>query len=195
VEVRFDGLALAAAPGLVMTPRPASERLVAEAVALAAGRPVRVADVGTGSGALAVAIARRCPAAEVWASDRSAAACRVAELNVRRHALAGRVFVRRGDLLAPLPGRFDIVVANLPYLPAGSAAVHDELAAEPFAAIFAPGDGLGPYRRLVAAAERRLTASGVLLLQLHRRVLAARRRDLPALAASLRPGAVVAAAA
>lgn len=185
--VTFDGLKLAAAPGLVMTPRPASEALVAAAVRYVGARRCRVADVGTGSGALAIAIASRCRNAEVWATDISAAACRLAEANVRRHHLEDRVFVRCGDLLAPLPGRFDVIVANLPYLARSTAAEHPDLTGEPFAAVFAPGDGLDTYRRLVAAAAARLSDDGRLLLQLHRRVVSVRRAHLPALAVALGP--------
>ncbi len=167
-----------------MAPRPASEQLVAAASAFLGGRRARVADVGTRSGALAIAIAGRCRDAEVWATDTNPAACRLAEANVRRQGLGDRVFVRHGDLLTPLAGRIDLIVANLPYLSAAGAA-HPELAAEPCHAVFAPGDGLEPYRRLLAAASARLADDGLLLFQLHRRVVAARRAELPRLAAVL----------
>jgi release factor glutamine methyltransferase len=184
-EVTFNGLALLSAPGRVMSPRPASEQLVAAAVALIGARSACVADVGTGSGALAIAIASACPQAEVWATDISRDAVTLARANVRRHGLERRVFVRHGDLLAPVPGRLDLIVANLPYLPASTAAAHPALRAEPFAAAFAGGDGLEPYRRLVETAPARLAEDGVLLLQLHRRVVAAGRAELPALRAAL----------
>ena len=74
----FDGLTLAAAPGLVMTPRLASEQLIAAAARFILRRRARVADVGTGSGALAIAIATRFPNAEVWASDSNCEAYRLA---------------------------------------------------------------------------------------------------------------------
>ena len=185
-EITFDGLTLLGLPGRVMTPRATSEPLVAAARARIGDRPARIADVGTGSGALAVAIAHACPRAEVWASDTSAAAAVLACVNVHRHALADRVHVRRGDLLAPLPGTFDVVVANLPYVPASAAAAHPDLAAEPFDAVFAPGDGLGGYRRLVGEAAARLTDDGALLLQLDGRLVARERDELPALRAALR---------
>jgi HemK-like putative methylase len=184
-EITFDGLTLVGLPGRVMTPRPTSEPLVAAARARVGDRPARIADVGTGSGALAVAIALACPRAEVWASDTSAAAALLACVNAHRHGVADRVHVRRGDLLSPLPGRFDVVVANLPYVPASAAAAHPDLAAEPFEAVFAPGDGLDGYRRLVDDAAGRLADAGVLLLQLDRRLVARERGELPALQAAL----------
>ena len=184
-DVTFNGLALASAPGRVMTPRPASEQLVGAAVACVGCGAARVADVGTGSGAIAVAIAKACPRAEVWATDVTSAAVALARANVRRHRLQGRVFARRGDLLDPVTGSFDVIVANLPYIAAGAAACHPELETEPFAAVFAPGDGLDPYRRLIRVAWVRLAPDGVLLFQLYRRVVRACRAQLPALRLAL----------
>jgi release factor glutamine methyltransferase len=184
-HVSFNGLRLLSAPGRVMTPRPASEQLVAAAAARVGARPARIADVGTGSGAIAIAIATVCPRAVIWATDASRCAVALARENVRRHQLQGRVVVRRGDLLGPVPGLLDLIVANLPYLAAASAADHSELEREPFAAVFAAGDGLEPYRRLVDTAPGRLAEDGVLLLQLHRRVVTAGLAELPALRAAL----------
>lgn len=135
-----------------MTPRATSEQLVAAAGRHVGGGVLRVADVGTGSGAIAIAIAMACPQAEVWATDSSADAVALACANVQRHRLGGRIRVRQGDLLAPVPGRFDVIAANLPYVPASGAADRPELAADPFDAVFAGGDGLGPYRRLADVA-------------------------------------------
>jgi release factor glutamine methyltransferase len=168
-----------------MTPRVTTEQLVAAAQAHIGDRVSRVVDVGTGSGAVAIAIANACPQAEVWATDISADAVRLARANVYRHGLGGRVFVHQGDLIAPVAGRFDVIVANLPYVPASAAADYPDLGAEPFDAVFAAGDGLDPTRRLVDAAATRLTDDGVLLLQLDGRLLAARRSELPALRAAL----------
>lgn len=184
-EVTFDGLRLFSLPGRVMTPRATSEQLVDAAHAHIGGDAARVADVGTGGGAIAIAIASGCPRAEVWASDISRSAVLLARANVRRHGLTGRVRICQGDLLAQLPGRFDVIVANLPYVPASSAADHPELAREPFGAVFAAGDGLAGYRRLLDVAATRLTADGLVLLQLDRRVLAASLTELPTLRAAL----------
>ena len=183
--VTFNGLTLETAPGHVMTPRIASEQLVAEACARISGR-ARVADVGTGSGALAIAIAVACPEAQVWATEVDERAVALARANVARVGLDDRVYVRRGDLLEPVPAPLDLIVANLPYLAASTAERYPDLRAEPFDAVFAAGDGLGPYRRLVAAAATKLTPNGKLLLQLHRRVVVADRVELPALLDALR---------
>ena len=180
----FDRLQLLTLPGQVMTPRATSEQLV-DAVRRRVGeRQARVIDVGTGSGAIAVAVAVACPRAEVWATDNSQSAVTLACANVRLHRLSGRVHVRQGDLLAPVSGRFDVIVANLPYVQAASAADHPELAAEPFDAVFAVGDGRVHYRRLVAAAPTRLTDDGLLLLQLDGGVVAASSAELAVLAAA-----------
>lgn len=174
----FYGLALACAPGRVMTPRAATERLVGAALNRLGGR-ARVVDVGTGSGAVAIALAVAAPQLEVWATDTSGPAVELARENVRRHGLESRVHVRRGDLLEPVPGALDLIVANLPYLPAAAAAAHPELAGEPFGAVYAPGDGLGPYRRLLDAAQERLTADGAVVFQLHREPIVVARSELP----------------
>ena len=184
-EVRFNGLELLSSPGRVMTPRSPSEQLVGAACAHVGFSGARVVDVGTGSGAIAIAVATSCPQAEIWATDTNPSAVLLARANVRSYGLADRVFVRQGDLLAPVPGRFDVIVANLPYLPASTATDYPELKAEPFEAVFAPGDGLDSYRRLVDAAPTRLAQGGVLLLQLDRRLIAAGHDELPALRAAL----------
>lgn len=151
------------------------------------GCSARVVDVGTGSGALAVAIAAAAPQALVWATDTSRCAVALARANVRRHGLGDRITVLLGDLLEPVPGPIDLIVANLPYLPVAAAGARQELSCEPEAALFAPGDGLGPYRRLIGAAAERLTAEGALVIQLHRRVLTADRDELALLRAQLVP--------
>lgn len=187
-EVTFDGLRLLSRPGLVMTPRATSKQLVDAVRRRVGDAPARVVDVGTGGGAIAICVAVACPRAEVWATDTSERAVALARVNVRQHGLGRRVHVRQGDLLVPVLGQFDVIVANLPYVPAASAPEHPELADEPFGAVFAAGDGRVHYRRLVAAARTRLRADGMLLLQLDQRVLAASLVDLPELAAALDSG-------
>lgn len=183
--VSFHGLELLTAVGRVLTPRPASEGLVAAAIARLGDRPARIVDVGTGSGAIALAVAAALPQARVLAIDTSADAVELARANARRLGLAGRVTVRHGDLLDPVRGLVDLVLANLPYLPSAGAAARPELAGEPREAVYAPGDGLGPYRRLLEASRGRLRPGGALAIQLHRSVLVAGGDQLDALDAAL----------
>jgi release factor glutamine methyltransferase len=175
---RFHGLTLLADSGRVMTPRPATEELVDRALERIGGRPLRVADVGTGSGAIAVSLALGAPNAEILATDTSAAAVTLALENVARFGLEGRVHIVECDLLGPVPGSFDLIVANLPYLPAREARSHPELAGEPLAALYASGDGLGPLRRLFAQARERLRPGGSVVYQYRGEVFEARREEL-----------------
>jgi HemK-like putative methylase len=179
VDVLFHGRPFTVEPGLVMAPRAATEALADAAVELLGEREARVADVGTGSGAVAVTIALAAPQAEVWATDVSERAVECARANAARHGVAGRIHVVRGDLLDAVPGPLDLVVANLPYLP--DSLRDPRYDDEPPDAIYGPGDGLVHYRRLLDAAAERLAPDGALLIQLHREVLAAERHDLDAL--------------
>lgn len=181
--VSFHGLDLAASRGRVMTPRATSEGLVDAAIALAGDRPVRIADVGTGSGAVATALAVALPNAKVVATDTCADAVLLARANVARLGVADRVDVVHSSLLESVAGPLDLVVANLPYLPEAEDGLHPDVADEPREAVFAAGDGLGPYRDLVAASRERLGADGALAIQLRRRIVTARRDELDALAA------------
>ena len=184
-DVSFNGLTLAASPGRVMTPRPATEQLVTAAVDAIGSRHARVVDVGTGSGAIAVAVAKAAPNARVHATDTSPHAVELARANARYHGLCDRVTVHQGDLLEPGPGPIDVVVANLPYLPAADAGFYPDLAGEPASAVFVPGDGLDPYRRLLAACAEWLDDGAAMIIQLHRHVLEATVAELPELQASL----------
>jgi release factor glutamine methyltransferase len=184
-QIIFNGLSFAARPGEVMTPRGASEQLVAAAVDRIGSREACVVDVGTGSGAIAVAIAAAAPNARVVATDTSRCAVALARVNIYRHGLSDRVTVCHGDLLEPVEGPIDLVVANLPYLPAADADRYPDLGDEPPGAVFADGDGLDPYRRLLAACADRLDDDATVMIQLHRRVVAGNRADLAALRAGI----------
>jgi release factor glutamine methyltransferase len=179
-ETTFYGLQLNTRPGAVMSPRVATEQLVDAALREIGSRPLRVADVGTGSGAIAVALAQSAPQIEVWASDASPQAVALAGENARRHGVCGRINLVHGDMLEDIPEDLDLIVANLPYLPPAGA-----YEGEPREAVFSTGDGLDHYRRLLVAAERHLTPDGLLLIQLHREALGARRDDLALLGARL----------
>ncbi|AEG94005.1 peptide chain release factor N(5)-glutamine methyltransferase [Ramlibacter tataouinensis] len=158
----FFGLQLAVDPR-VLVPRPDTETLVEWAVALLAGRErPAVADLGTGSGAIALALKRRVPGARVLAVDRSAPALAVAAGNAAAHGL--EVAWRQGSWLEGLDGPFDLIVSNPPYV----AASDPHLAAlrhEPLSALASGPDGLDDIRTIVAQAPARLAPGGWLLLE------------------------------
>jgi len=187
MQTRFHGLTFVTDPGRVFTPRPTSEALVDAALERIGARPARVADIGTGSGAIAIAIALRAPHVEVWASDTCGRALSAARLNAER--LGAQVHLVRGDLLEGLPRDLDLIVANLPYLEPGRTGYEDE----PEAAVFSTGDGLDHYRRLLAGAADHLGPEGTLLIQFHGDVFEAERHELPWLRSRLE--SLVAAAA
>ncbi|TML64025.1 MAG: methyltransferase [Actinobacteria bacterium] len=180
----FHGLDLLTAPGLVFTPRQSTEPLVDAALERLDDRAASVADVGTGSGAIAVSLAVARPDLDVWATDTSEAAVELARANAERYGVGSRVHVLHGNLLEPVPRSVDLVVANLPYLPASER--RPEYDGEPDEAIYAPGDGLGPLRTLVAlCADGKLAMPGWVLVQYHRDVLEADCQHLPELRAEL----------
>ena len=173
MDAPFHGLTFVTDPGRVFTPRPATEHLVDAALERIGDRPARVADIGTGSGVIAVTLALRAPAIEVWASDTCGRALEIASLNADR--LGAQVHLVRGDLLDGLPRDLDLIVANLPYLAADATGYEDE----PPGAVFSDGGGLDHYRRLIAGAADHLVADGGVLLQFQGDVLEAERSELP----------------
>jgi release factor glutamine methyltransferase len=185
LETTFYDLPFTLAPGRVFSPRPATERLVRAALERIDGGRKRVADVGTGSGAIAVALAVQKPQIEVWAVDRSRDAVELARENARRNGVADRVHVLEGDLLEPVPVAVDVVVANLPYLP--DSLLDPRYDDEPPEAIYAPGDGLDPYRGLLNACRdgKLVIPGGIVLIQFHREALAANCWQLEDLRAEL----------
>ncbi len=173
-ETEFYGLTFRVTPD-VLIPRPETEHLVERAMALAAGiaRP-RIADVGTGSGAIAVTLARALPHADITAIDLSAPALAIAKENAARNRVEKHIRFLRGNLLDPIeanaipPEPFDLVVSNPPYVPRGDRAslaveVRDF---EPALALFAGDDGLEVYRRLIPAASAALAANGYIALEI-----------------------------
>ena len=167
----FHGLRLAVSPD-VLVPRPETEGLVEWALELLADRPEPVvADLGTGSGAIACAIARAQPAAEVLAVEISGGALAVASRNVRDLGVGARVRLLAGDLFAPLgsiPGSLDLVVANPPYLPSAVIpSLPPEVSRhEPRSALDGGPDGLHVLRRIVAGAPAVLKRGGWLLMEI-----------------------------
>ena len=159
----------------VLIPRPESERLVEVALTLAAQaastKPLRVLDLGTGSGAIAVSLATEIPAAEIIATDISPTALAVARQNARINGVAERIEFRCGDLIDALTDQtapFDLILSNSPYIRrAEFAALAPEVSVyEPRAALDGGADGLDFYRRIAAGAWRFLAANGALALEI-----------------------------
>ena len=129
--------------------------------------PCVVLDVGTGSGAIAVAMAVHNPACRVVATDVSADALRVASRNVERLELQDRVELRRGDLAQGIEGPFDLVLANLPYIDKSwpDAVTAEVAASEPATSLFGGRDGLELVSRLLDDLPRLLGPGGTALLE------------------------------
>jgi len=164
----FWSMELAVTPD-VLVPRPETELLVQLALARMGEResspPGRLADLGTGSGAIALALASERPDWRILATDRSAAALSVAAGNARRLGLS--VELRQGDWFAPLAGeRFCILVSNPPYIaPDDACLTSDGVCREPRTALAAANDGLADLATIAAAAPQHLLPGGWLLLE------------------------------
>lgn len=153
----------------VLIPRPETETLVDVALTIARQHGISlVAEVGVGSGAIAIALAVNLPQAEIFAIDASTDALAVAEVNCRRHGVLGRVHLLEGDLLQQLPEPVGLLVANLPYVS------HDELQSlppditeyEPLNSIDSGGDGLEQIERLLGQAASNLKPPGIICLEI-----------------------------
>jgi release factor glutamine methyltransferase len=169
-EREFFGLSFCVTPA-VLIPRPETEILVEKAVVLARSHPgsARFADVGTGSGCIAVALAHEVPQAIGWATDLSGESVCVAQANARRLRVDARVAFARCDLLECFPVRpcFDLVLSNPPYISGdGMADLPGTIREhEPRLALFGGPKGLDIYHRLIPQAEARLASGGWLLLE------------------------------
>lgn len=152
----------------VLIPRPETELLVERALLWLAAHPTRrmVADVGTGSGCIAVTLAVHRPNVRILATDISAEALDVARRNGSRHNVSGRIDFLHCDLLPDDSPRFDLICANLPYIP--SATLHGlaVYGREPSLALDGGADGLDLIRRLLDVAPQRLSPGGMMLLEI-----------------------------
>jgi release factor glutamine methyltransferase len=163
----FFGLPFEVSPA-VLIPRPETEHLV-EAVLERFGRESspRIVDVGTGSGAIAVALAHAIPRSQVTAVDLSSAALEVAQRNADRHGVLERVTLLQSDLLAALGSEeFEAVVSNPPYISEGEVLEPQVLNYEPRSALYAGPTGLEIYERLIPQARRVLRPRGWLMLEI-----------------------------
>jgi release factor glutamine methyltransferase len=154
----------------VLVPRPDTETLVEQALELLKampdkGRPPRVADIGTGSGALALALKKERPGDEVFAVDVSPDALEVARGNANR--LGFDVTFLQGDLVSPLAGPFDLIASNPPYIPSQDiAGLSPEVRREPSLALDGGADGLVLVRRLASDARKILAPGGALAMEI-----------------------------
>jgi release factor glutamine methyltransferase len=150
----------------VLIPRPESELLVEKAISLARHNEIQtVADIGTGSGAIAVSLAVHLPGVFIHATDISAAGLEVARANARRHGVEARMSFRRGHLLEPLPDPVDMIVANLPYVRRPELTGGGPLSHEPSLALDGGEDGLELVRPFCRQAGGKLRRGGFLLIE------------------------------
>jgi release factor glutamine methyltransferase len=161
-EREFFGRRFKVTPA-TLDPRPDTENLVEEALALLApDKPLRVLDLGTGTGAIIISILAERPLAVGLGTDVSAAALAVAQSNAERHAVLSRLKFVRGNWFEGISGHFDLIVSNPPYIPGADIAglapevrVHD-----PRPALCGGADGLDAYRQIAAGARCHLAADG-----------------------------------
>jgi release factor glutamine methyltransferase len=184
----FWGMDLIVSPA-VLIPRPETEHVVEtvleRAKADGVGRPspqdLRIVDVGTGSGAIALALAKELPSAEIHATDVSPEALEVARANAARHELTSRIKFHQADLLSGLPhGEFDLVVSNPPYVGESEEdSVQLEVRKfEPRNAVFAGPTGLEVIERLIPQAQTVLRPGGWLVFEISGTIAEAVRHSL-----------------
>lgn len=173
----FWGLEFEVGPG-VLIPRPETEHVIEEALARLGPRranPLRIADVGTGSGCIAIALARELPQAEIVATDISPLALEYARKNAERHGVSRQLqFVETNlldaclDTVDRLQKRFDLIVSNPPYVALDDAQTlpREVREHEPTEALFAGDQGLHFYPPLIEAAARALSADGIFVTEI-----------------------------
>jgi release factor glutamine methyltransferase len=178
----------------VMIPRPETEILVDTAMAFAKNwpgyssypkKPIIIADIGTGCGAIAVSLALNLPKCKIYATDISPAAIKVTKANCRHHDVSEQVHLLQGNLLEPLPEVVDLVVANLPYIRSSdlTSLVPEVASFEPRVALDGGRDGLKHLRRLMAQAKSKIRPRGCILLEIgdkqDNKIIAIAKRYLP----------------
>jgi release factor glutamine methyltransferase len=166
-EQEFYGLALRVTPD-VLIPRPETEHLVEATLSrISRNATLRIADVGTGSGAIAIALACSLPLTELTALELSLPALEVARQNAQRHGVADRIRFVQSDLLTAVRGEtFDVIVSNPPYIAEGEVLEQQVRDYEPPDALFAGATGLDVYRRLIPHAWEALKNGGWLLMEI-----------------------------
>ena len=181
-----------------LIPRPETEHLVELACAFATrqeweGKGPTIVDVGTGCGAIAIALSVYMPAATIFATDLSADALALAGENVARHGVQDRVTLLQGDLLAPIPSPIDILVSNPPYISSSeiSNLAREITGHEPLLALDGGHDGLTVIDRLIEQAKDKLNPGGAMFIEIGwdqgQRVTAHTRHLWPEAKASITP--------
>jgi release factor glutamine methyltransferase len=167
-EHEFWGMPLYVDPS-VLVPRPDTETVIEVARGLRVDRsaPCRVLDLCTGSGAIAIALAKELPAASVVATDVSEAAAAIARKNAARNGMGERIDVRTGDLWAPVgDDTFDLIASNPPYIASAVIPTLDaEVRREPVLALDGGADGMAFYDRICGEARRHLVSGGALVVE------------------------------
>ncbi len=175
----------------VLIPRPETEALVEAAIefyrswALRNRRRMLAADIGTGCGAIAIALAANIPEAQLYAADISPDALEVAAINVNRHGLDKRITLIQGNLLEPINQKMDLIAANLPYIPHGDLpGLQPEIYLhEPLIALDGGGKGTDLIQALLEQAPDKLAAGGALFLEMgegqEQRLMLLIKRSLP----------------
>lgn len=152
----------------VLIPRPETELLVEQALSWLENNPDRrlIVDVGTGSGCIAISLAANIPDLKIWGVDISPAALVVAERNVLRHHLENQVILKKSNLLESTSQSFDLICANLPYIPSGKLADLAVSHHEPLQALDGGEDGLLLIEQLLRQIPEHLNPGGLILLEI-----------------------------
>ena len=163
----FFGLSFEVSPA-VLIPRPETELLVETALRWLRLHPAAdsVLDVGTGSGCIAISLAVHAPVLRVIATDLSAKALSIAQRNAEVHHVEARITCVQADLIPKDLGRFDLICANLPYVPTSKLAEVNSLPFEPILALDGGPDGLALIKRCLAYAPAHIRAPGMLLFEI-----------------------------
>ena len=151
----------------VLIPRPETELLVEKAINLGQKHTVfTIADVGTGCGAIAIALALNLPRAKIYATDISALALKAAQINCQKHGVTNRICLLQGDMLDPLPEPVDLIIANLPYVRESELPPICSANLEPPLALNGGSDGLEKIHQLCRQLSSKLRPKGYLLLEI-----------------------------
>ena len=162
----FFGLDFLVTPA-VLIPRPETELLVERTLELVRTNALStLADIGTGSGAIAISLAKSLAGVGIYATDISDDALKVARMNCQKHGVADRVVLLQGDLLEPLPEPVDLIIANLPYVRKSDIPQKGPLSFEPRAALDGGEEGLDKIKKLIGQLKGKLKPGGWLLLEI-----------------------------